>query len=73
MEGGEENQDEKIPRDCTFCRVTGTCFLSGLSVYSFICAKKAQPKSFHKAFCVLFGTSSLILGVCRAFNMGFFK
>lgn len=86
MEGGNKTSDNNNSSECNICRVTGTVFLSGLTVYSFICANKAKPKSFHRAFCVLFGSSfgalgmdaritfiHLYLGVCRAFNLGFFK
>lgn len=72
MEGEEKTRD-KIEGECSVCRVTGTVFLSGLSVYSFICARRAKPKSFHRAFCILFGSSSLSLAICRAFNLGFFN
>nr|PVC52903.1 hypothetical protein MACL_00000462 [Theileria orientalis] len=61
MEVKEISLDNNNPGECTLCRVTGTIFLTGLSAYSFLCASRAKPKSFHRMFCAVFGSSSLSL------------
>lgn len=71
-----KNLEESIilkGEDCKFCRISGTILFTTIACYSFVCAKKAKPKSLDKSFSLLLGGSASVLAMCRATNKCVFK